>query len=74
MEETYALAGGERRDGEARKPRVFFRGERKATDILREAAEGNFTPFEDDKFIPFDEDLDVGGSCGDSCEIYSDQD
>lgn len=74
MEAEYALAGGKRRDGEARKPRCFFRGERKAEDILREAAEGNFTPFEDDKFIPFDADLDVGGACGDSCEIYSDED
>lgn len=74
MEEQYALAGGERRDGEARKPRCFFRGERKAEDILREAAQGNFTPFSDDHFIPFDTDLDVGGACGDSCEVYADQD
>jgi 3'-phosphoadenosine 5'-phosphosulfate sulfotransferase (PAPS reductase)/FAD synthetase len=73
MEATYALAGGERRDGEARKPRKFFRGEKTSVDLLLEA-QGNFTPFEDDKFIPFDDELDVGGACGDSCEIYSDQD
>lgn len=74
MEKTYALAGGERRDGEARRERKFFRGERTAQDILREAAAGNFEPFVDDKFIPFDDELDVGGACGDSCEIYADED
>lgn len=73
MEREYALAGGERKDGEARKPRRFFRGEKTAVDLLLEA-QGNFTPFEDDKFIPFDDELDVGGACGDSCEIYSDSD
>jgi hypothetical protein len=74
MEHDHALAGGERKDGEARRPRVFFRGEQTALDILREASEGNFIPYEDDKFIPFDDELDVGGACGESCEIYSDID
>jgi hypothetical protein len=74
MEKTYALAGGERKDGECRKPRVFFRKDRSVQDLLREAAEGNFTPYEDDKFIPFDDELDVGGSCGESCEIGADED
>ena len=73
MEATYALAGGERRDGEARKPRRFFRGELLASDLLRMSQE-DFVQFEDDKFIPFDDELDVGGACGDSCEIYSDID
>lgn len=72
MELQYALAGGIRKDGEERKPRVFFRGNQSAQDILREAAEGNFEPFVDDKFIPFDSDLDVGGSCGESCEVFAD--
>ena len=73
MEELYALAGGERRDGHERQPRVFFRGNRSASGILRES-QGGFIPFEDDKFIPFDDDLDVGGSCGESCEIGADED
>ena len=72
MEREYPLAGGKRRDGESPRPRVFFRKDRSTQDILREAAEGNFTPFEDDKFIPFDDELDVGGSCGESCEIGAD--
>ena len=76
MEKLYSFAGPKvRRDGRLNtEPRYFFRKNRTAQDILREAAEGNFTPFEDDKFIPFDDELDVGGACGDSCEIYSDQD
>lgn len=75
MEKTYPFAGGKRRDGEVTtEPRTFFRKNKTAQDILREAAEGNFVPFEDDKFIPFDDELDVGGSCGDSCEIGADED
>jgi hypothetical protein len=73
MEREHALSGGERRDGEARKPRRFFRGELLSSDLLRMAQE-DFVQFEDDKFIPFDDELDVGGACGDSCEIYSDID
>lgn len=74
MEREYSLAGGERRDGQERQPRVFFRGNRSTLDLLAEAAKGGFEPFQDDKFIPFDDDLDVGGACGDSCEIYADLD
>jgi hypothetical protein len=73
MEREHALSGGERRDGEARKPRRFFRGDLLTSDLLRMAQE-DFVQFEDDKFIPFDDELDVGGACGDSCEIYSDID
>ncbi len=73
MEKTYALAGGERRDGQPRQPRTFFRENRSAQDILRMAQEP-FEPFSDDKFIPFNADLDVGGGCGDSCEIGADED
>ncbi len=76
MEAEHAFSGPKvRRDGQKlTNPRRFFRKDRSALDILREAAEGNFTPFEDDKFIPFDDELDVGGSCGDSCEIGADED
>lgn len=74
MEKEHGFSGGERRDGQQRERRVFFRGNKTAQDILREAAEGNFTPFEDDKFIPFDAEYDLGGGCGDSCEIFADED
>ena len=73
MEKTYALAGGERKDGQAREPRTFFRENRSVQDILRMAQEP-FEPFSDDKFIPFNADLDVGGGCGESCEIGADED
>lgn len=74
MEAEYALSGGQRRDGSAKEPRTFFRENNSTETLFAKAAQGNFTPFEDDKFIPFDDELDVGGACGDSCEIYADID
>lgn len=74
MEAEYALAGGERKDGQPRQARVFFRGNRSAADILRLAQTEDFEEFTDDKFIPFDDDLDVGSGCGESCEIGADID
>ena len=73
MEAEHALGGGPRRDGGVKEPRIFFR-ENNSTETLFAKAAAGFTPFEDDKFIPFDDELDVGGACGDSCEIYSDID
>ena len=49
-------------------PRVFFRNNRSAIDILA-AAQKPFEPFMDGKFIPFDDEMDEGDSCNDSCEI-----
>lgn len=50
--------------------RVFFRGHRSTKDIL-EMASGHFQPYSDK--VPqvglFDFELDIGGSCGESCEI-----
>jgi hypothetical protein len=74
MEAEHALSGGPRRDGGVKEPRIFFRENNSTETLFAKAALGNFTPFEDDKFIPFDDELDVGGACGDSCEIYSDID
>ena len=73
MEADHALGGGPRRDGGVKEPRIFFR-ENNSTETLFAKAALGFIPFEDDKFIPFDDELDVGGACGDSCEIYSDID
>ncbi len=74
MEKEHAMSGGERRDGSVKEPRIFFRENNSTKSLFVKASQGNFAPFEDDKFIPFDDELDVGGACGDSCEIYSDQD
>lgn len=69
MENNYKFAGGERRDGQKQtEPRVFFRNNRSAIDILA-AAQKPFEPFVDGKFIPFDDEMDEGDSCNDSCEI-----
>jgi hypothetical protein len=71
MESLYGFAGGPRRDGGPKERRVFFRKNRTAQDIL-EASKKPFTPFVDGRFIPFDDDLDVGSGCGESCEIGAD--
>lgn len=68
MERDYPLAGGERRDGQPREVRRFFRGNKSAEDLLAES-KGDFVPFTDEHFLAFDERLDVGGGCGDSCEV-----
>lgn len=53
--------------------RVFFRGNLSAADIL-EMSKGTFREYSDK--VPqrglFDVELDIGGSCGDSCEIGAD--
>jgi hypothetical protein len=51
--------------------RVFFRGVRSAKDIL----EMSQKPFDEytDSPVNFDETLDIGGGCGESCEIGSDE-
>jgi hypothetical protein len=74
MEAEYGLVAGPRRDGgtDVRR-RVFFRENNSTEALFVKAALGNFTPFEDDKFIPFDDEIDVGGACGDSCEIGADE-
>lgn len=73
MEKLYAMAGGQRRDGEAKRPRVFFRGNRDTTDLFLDSITTKFEPYQDDKFVPWDQELDLGGACGDSCEIGADE-
>lgn len=60
--------------------RLFFRGDRSADDVVAMARQTRFRPYEDDLWDHgiqpglFDEYLDVGGGCGDSCEIGHDHD
>lgn len=54
-------------------PRKMYRGHRTAEDII-ELSKQPFTPYSDDRFIPFDDELDVGGGCGASCEAFADED
>lgn len=58
------------------KPRVFFRKNRSAKDIVELAATTKFEPYEDDKYDDpelFDHWWDVGSACGESCEIGADE-
>lgn len=51
--------------------RRFFRGNRSTKEIL-ERSRMPFEPFVDGRFIDWDPELDVGGGCGDSCEVGAD--
>lgn len=52
--------------------RRFFRGERTVDDIKAEALWGEFIPYSDGARPEWNPDLDVGGACGESCEIGAD--
>ncbi len=56
--------------------RVFFRGGKATIDILDMARNPppRWTPAADDYALEFDADLDVGGGCEESCEVYADED
>lgn len=53
-------------------PRTFFRGRDSAQDIIVQAFTTDFEPYEDEKYATrehYDEELDAGTSCNESCEI-----
>jgi len=69
MEDKYPLAGANPRN----EPKRFFRNKLTVDDIRRLAEEGNFEPAIDDARIYQTDilhgyELDLGGSCDDSCE------
>lgn len=75
METLYGTHKSERKA--AYKGRSFwFRKHKSVSDIMTEAALGEFTPYVDDPNhhgVDFDPDLDTGdGGCGESCEVYPD--
>lgn len=70
-----------RGSGSQTEPRRFFRNRMSAADILEMAKDGQFKPYVDDMFEQqelfkivedWDDFLDVGSGCGESCEIGSD--
>ena len=73
MERKYGMVtNGEKQE----EPRVFFRGNRSAQDILQLSQTTDFEPYEDDKYENpelFDGWWDVGSGCGESCEIGADE-
>jgi hypothetical protein len=52
--------------------RLFFRKHKSVDDIFEDAKQP-FTPFTDKHHIEYDESLDFGVGCGESCEIGSDE-
>jgi 3'-phosphoadenosine 5'-phosphosulfate sulfotransferase (PAPS reductase)/FAD synthetase len=71
MERKYGMVN--KGNWDMTEPRVFFRENRSAQDILKAAQTERFEPYEDDKFDQrefFDDFLDAGTSCGETCEIY----
>lgn len=77
MEEKYQLVreSDYERSGEHR----IFRKNMSTVDIIEMARKGGFEPYRDMdqtelfNFANFDVELDVGGACGDSCEIGADE-
>jgi hypothetical protein len=72
MERKYSKLKAENAHGK----RVFFRGNESTADILRQAKTTKFTPYSDSlqrTFFEFDDFLDVGSGCGESCEIGADE-
>lgn len=60
--------------GTGTEPRVFYRSRKSAEDIVNMSRTESFIPYEDSLIeTMFDENLDIGGGCGDSCEIGADE-
>lgn len=83
MEQEYGLVGPEflKDPSTRREPlpsgyrRTFFRGNLSVEDLFREyeRRKGSFEPASDDAAV-FDEELDLGGGCEESCEVFADED
>lgn len=49
-----------------------FRGYKTAIDVILEARREKFKPFKESHQWEFDIELDIGGGCGESCEVHAD--
>lgn len=73
------LAFSRHRQADDQDDRTMFRGRRTTDDIIRMARDSTFTPYRDDQQmslfdqIGWDELLDTGSACGESCEIGADE-
>lgn len=74
MEDKYALVGPEFERYHNARPRTFFRGNKSTEQLFRDyAALQDFVPYHDEnQVMPSQSPLDVGGGCGESCEVFSD--
>lgn len=71
MERLHGMGANKKRPDIKRD--VMFRGFQSAEEIVREAQTADFVPYSDSEWWPFDDELDVGGACGESCEIGADE-
>ena len=82
MEKKYGLEGPEFRKDTSAHPlplgyrRTFFRGNRSVADIRAELKRRKGTNWEraSDDAVVYDEELDLGSGCEESCEVYADED
>jgi hypothetical protein len=76
MEETYGLVGPEfSKETIPGYRRTFFRGNKSTQDlhVMYVNRPADFVPAADDASV-YVEELDVGGGCSESCEVFSDED
>lgn len=73
MEKKYGSRWPERKNVNPEDGRAYwYRNHTSVSQIKEEAAKGDFKPYSDDPYLhayDFDPELDLGGSCGESCEI-----
>jgi hypothetical protein len=76
MERIYGDSGAHRKSADDNGKTWFFRDYKSVSDIVTQARLKQFTPYSDDLFklglVDFDQDLDIGGGCGENCEIGTD--
>ena len=72
MEARYGNHMADCAAGDGHGNRMFFRKYKVTSDFKAIASTQGFVPFTD-KYASFDEELDVGSACGESCEIGADQ-
>lgn len=74
MEEKYSKIGPEFKKNHAEGyKRSFFRGDISTEELFEkyEAVKDDFEPYHDENRV-YDDELDIGGGCGESCEVFSD--
>lgn len=75
MEKTYGEIGPEfKKQFVHGYKRTFFRGNKSVDDLFHdyEKIKNSFEKFHDENRV-YDSSLDIGGGCGESCEVFSDE-
>lgn len=69
MEEKYRFHKPAKAANPETGERLFYRRHRKVEDIFAIAQDSKFVPYEDSKQMSIWDELDLGGSCNDGCEV-----